>query len=315
MSYGKNLFPVMKKFTLIFLFIVCKIGLAQSFVLKGKDTVNILDVNGKRQGKWVISGKLANLPEYSPDATVEEGKYMNSLKVGIWKHYFPNGNLQNKLTFENNRPNGYAIMYHDNGKISEEGNWKNNRWVGQYKLYYETGAVQQQFTFNETGKREGKQTYLYPDGKVMIEGDWKGGREDGVVTEYYPDGKLKAKKTFNGGSLDTDPTKTVLYEPTNASLAVIKDPPPPAPKDAPPTQVKPDEKIEGGLDTKQPVNLSLITGKATIYNKNRQKSKSGDFVNGKLINGKVYMYTENGILTRVLLYENGAYKADSPLED
>jgi len=308
----------MKKFTLIFLFIVCKIGLAQSFVLKGKDTVNLVDDQGKRQGKWILTGKLLNLPEYGPDVTVEEGKYMNSLKVGIWKHYFPNGNLQNKLTFENNRPNGYAIMYHENGKISEEGNWKNNRWVGPYKLYYDNGQVQQAFNFNESGKREGKQQYLDENGKVMIEGDWKEGREDGVITEYWPDGSLKAKKTFNGGNLDTDPAKTQMFEQKNTSIVAKKDAPPPPPKDAN-ISVKADEKIEGGstaLVNKPPVDLSTITGKGiTIYNKNRQKSKSGDFEHGKLINGKVYIYTDNGILTRVALFEGGVYKGDSPLED
>jgi len=308
----------MKKFTLIFLFIVCKVGLAQSFVLKGKDTVNLVDDQGKRQGKWVLTGKLLNLPEYAPDATVEEGKYMNSLKVGIWKHYFPNGNLQNKLTFENNRPNGFAIMYHENGKISEEGNWKNNRWVGPYKLYHENGNVQQAFNFNESGKREGKQQYYDEDGKVMIEGDWKEGREDGVITEYWPDGSLKAKKTFNGGNLDTDPAKTQMFEQKNTSVVAKKDAPMATPKEAA-VSVKADEKIEGGstaLVNKPPVDLKTITGSGiTIYNKNRQKSKSGDFVNGKLINGKVYIYTDNGILTRVALFEAGVYKGDSPLED
>jgi antitoxin component YwqK of YwqJK toxin-antitoxin module len=304
----------MKKFTLIILFVVCKVGLAQSFSVKGKDTINVLDANGKRQGKWVINGKFANLPEYAPEAIVEEGKYLNSLKVDIWKHYFPNGNLQNKLTYENNRPNGYAIMYHENGKISEEGNWKNNRWVGNYKLYYENGQVQQEFTFNETGKREGKQIYRYDDGRVMIEGAWKEGKEDGVIMEYYPDGSPKAKKTFNGGNLDTDPTKTVMYDQKNPTVTKTEAAPPP-PKDATTTVAK-GEQIEGGaVKDKAPVDLATITGKATIYNKNRQKSKSGDFVNGKLINGKVYIYSENGILTRIALFESGVYKGDSPLEE
>jgi antitoxin component YwqK of YwqJK toxin-antitoxin module len=305
----------MKKFTLIFLFIVCKVGLAQSFSLapNGKDTINVLDANGKRQGKWQINGKLANLPEYG-EKLVEEGKYLNSLKIGIWKHYFPNGNIQNKLTYENNRPNGYAIMYHDNGKISEEGNWKNNRWVGNYKLFYENGQVQQEFTFNETGKREGPQKYYYEDGTKMIEGDWKEGREDGVVKEYYPNGDIKAEKSFNGGNLDTDPNKTKTYEPKKPLPAMKDAPPPPAPKDVH-TTVSADEKIEGGNAAKaNPVNLATITGPATIYNKNRQISKSGQFVNGKLMTGKVYIYSDNNILNRIALYENGVYKGDSPIE-
>jgi antitoxin component YwqK of YwqJK toxin-antitoxin module len=306
----------MKRFTLILLFVVCRIGVAQSFSVNGKDTFNVVDANGKRQGPWVITGKLANLPEYGAESKVEEGKYLNSLKVGIWKHYFPNGNMQNKLTYENNRPNGYAIMYHDNGKISEEGNWKNNRWVGDYKLYYDNGNVQQQFKFNESGKREGKQQYYYEDGTKMIEGDWKEGKEDGVVTEYYPNGQKKAEKFFNGGTIDTDPTKTKTYDMTGPAVAVKKDTPPPAPNIS--TGVSKDEKIQGGTEkavSAAPVDLEHINGPATIYNKNRQKSKSGTFKNGKLIDGKVYIYSDNGILQRIVLFEGGVYKGDSPLED
>jgi antitoxin component YwqK of YwqJK toxin-antitoxin module len=303
----------MKKFTLIFLFIVCKIGLAQSLVLNGKDTINLLDANGKRQGKWVITGKLANLPEFEPEAKVEEGKYLNSLKMGIWKHYFPNGNLQNKLTYENNRPNGYAIMYHENGKIAEEGNWKNNRWVGNYKLYYENGQVQQSFTFNETGKREGKQEYYYENGEKMIEGDWKEGKEDGVIKEYYENGDLKAEKSFNGGSLDTDPAKTKTYAPKKPIAEKKEVAAPSAPAVA--TTVTKTEQIEGGkASASTPTDLAKITGQATIYNKNRQISKAGVFANGKLISGKVYIYNENGILNRIAVYENSQYKGDAPIE-
>ncbi|HXC05196.1 MAG TPA: hypothetical protein VNZ86_10625 [Bacteroidia bacterium] len=304
----------MKRFTLILLFVVCRIGLAQSFSVNGKDTFNVVDANGKRQGAWVITGKLANIPEYGADAKVEEGKYLNSLKVGIWKHYFPNGNLQNKLTYENNRPNGYAIMYHENGKISEEGNWKYNKWVGDYKLYYDNGNIQQQFKFNESGKREGKQQYFYEDGTKMIEGDWKEGKEDGTVTEYYPNGQKKAEKFFNGGNIDTDPAKTKTYEMTGPAVVEKKAPPPPSPNIS--TAVDKNEKI---LETKEakaaPVDLEHINGQATIFNKNRQKSKSGIFKNGKLVDGKVYIYNESGILQRIALFEGGIYKGDSPMED
>jgi antitoxin component YwqK of YwqJK toxin-antitoxin module len=302
----------MKRYTLIFLFVVCKIGIAQSFYMNGKDTMNLIDANGKKQGKWIILGEMAHIDGYDAKAKVEEGKYLNSLKVGIWKHYFPNGNIQNKLTYENNRPNGYAIMYHENGKISEEGNWKNNRWVGNYKLYYDNGQVQQSFTFNESGKREGKQEYYYESGAKMIEGDWKEGKESGVVKEYYEDGGLKAEKSYNDGNIDTDPTKTKIYPPTKPQPKHVDAPPANAPKVD--LTVGSKEKVEGGTKA-APINPATITGTATLYNKNRQISKSGTFVSGRLITGKVYIYNDNGILTRIALYENSVYKGDAPIED
>jgi antitoxin component YwqK of YwqJK toxin-antitoxin module len=303
----------MKKVILIFLFIICKVGLAQSSAPKGKDSlaINHVDDQGKKQGPWKILGEFANLPDYAPKSIVEEGKYNNSLKVGVWKHYFPSGVLQNKLTYENNRPNGYAIMYHENGKISEEGNWKNNRWVGNYKLYYDNGNVQQEFTFNETGKREGPQIYNYENGQRMIEGNWKEGHEDGLVKEFYENGDPKADKIFDGGNLNTE--KTTMYSPKKAmpekKAEVVVDP-------KIDTHVKESDQNLGGSGTKAaPVSVGLINGTATIYNKDRQVSKIGTFVNGKMISGKVYIYNGNGILTRIAVYENNNYKGDAPIEE
>ena len=112
-------------------------------------------------------------------------------KTGIWIEYFCNGNMKNKLTFTNGRPDGYAQMFHENGKISEEGNWKNNRWVGNYKLYYDNGQVQHEFVFNPSGKREGAQKYYYDNGQIAIEGNFSNGKEAGLIKEYHENGDIK----------------------------------------------------------------------------------------------------------------------------
>src|SRR5690606_15859967 len=115
---------------------------------------NKIDAEGKKQGKWIFYGKHKSEGCYKAEQKAEEGKYEDNKKIGIWIEYYCNGNMKNKLTFVNGRPDGYAVTYHENGKISEEGIWKNNRWTGNYKLYYDNGQVQHEFTFNASGKRE-----------------------------------------------------------------------------------------------------------------------------------------------------------------
>jgi antitoxin component YwqK of YwqJK toxin-antitoxin module len=302
----------MRRGLLIVLVIFCQFGLVQAAVPSGKDSLNQVNAEGKRHGAWRILGELANLPEYPPKAPVEEGKYDNGLKVGVWKHYFPNGVLQSRFTYENNRPNGYAIIYHENGKIYEEGNWKNNRWVGAYKLYYDNGNVQHDFTFNEYGKREGVQTYWNEQGQKIIEGSWKSGHEDGLLKEWYDDGQLKSEKVFDDGNLNIEKTK--LYQPKTAlpekKAEVVADP-------QIDTRVKGTDQNLGGATVAQPASGSIgtINGDATIYNKDRQVSKIGKFVNGKMVSGKVYLYNPNGILIRIAVYENNMYKGDAPIED
>ena len=53
----------MKKVILILLFITCKIAIAQSFELVNNDTINFVDIGGKKQGKWVIFNKMVHKPE------------------------------------------------------------------------------------------------------------------------------------------------------------------------------------------------------------------------------------------------------------
>ncbi len=294
----------MKKITLILLFITCKISVAQSYELLNNDTINLIDAAGKRQGKWVILNKMVHRPDYADDQKVEEGKYTDSKKVGIWKEYYPNKSVKSVITFENNRPNGYAKMYHDNGKIKEEGTWKNNRWVGDYKLYYENGQVQQAFKFNASGKREGKQEYFYENGQTMIEGTWgPDGKESGVVKEFYENGDIKSEKAFDGGNIDVAKTKT--YEPKKPIVAKAPD----VKVEAPPIVV---DKAKETVNIGKPFNGE---GKHTLYNSNKQMTKDGVFKNYRLIEGKVYTYNSDGILTRIAVYKDGKYIGDSVIEE
>jgi antitoxin component YwqK of YwqJK toxin-antitoxin module len=296
----------MKKFVLIFLFVTYNVAVAQSKVV-AKDSVagkiNFTDQEGKRQGKWRIPNSMLHKPGYTDDQIVEEGNYVDSKKTGPWKEYYPNNNVKSVITYENNRPNGYAKLYHDNGKIKEEGMWKNNRWVGEYKLYYDNGQVQQQFTFNQSGKREGKQQYFYENGQVMIEGNWADGKESGVVKEYYENGDIKSEKSFDGGNIDVAKTKT--YEPKKP---IAKKEEKTEVKEAPPVVVQKTEKDNLG---------KVFNGEGywKLYNANKQVSKDGTFSKSRLIDGKVYHYNSDGILTRIAVYKDGKYVGDAVIEE
>lgn len=292
----------MRKVVLILLFITCQVALAQSFELSGKDTINVTDANGKKQGKWVIKNATLHKPCYADDQTVEEGKYIDSKKTGPWKEYYCNKNIKSIITYENNRPQGYAKMYNDNGKIKEEGLWKNNRWVGDYKLYYDNGQVQQAFKFNESGKREGPQVYYHENGQVMIEGNWAGGKESGQLKEYYENGDLKSVKNFNDGNVDAASIKN--FEPKKPIVAK-----------------KPEEKVESPPIVPQKTEKDNLgktfngEGYWKLYNSNKQVSKDGTFSKSRLIDGKVYYYDSDGILSRIAIYKEGKYVGDAVIED
>ncbi len=291
----------MKKAILILLFITCKIGIAQSFELIGNDTVNFIDASGKKQGKWVLYNKDLHREGYRDDQKVEEGRFLDSKKWGLWKEYYPSDNIKSIITYENNRPSGYAKMYHDNGKIKEEGTWKNSRWIGDYKLYYENGQVQQAFKFNQSGKREGEQTYFYNNGQVMIVGNWTEGKEAGVLKEYYENGDIKSEKNFNNGTMDETSIKN--FDPQKPIVRSIE-----KTEESPPVIGQKTEKDNLG---------KTFNGEGywKLYNSNKQISKDGTFSKNRLVDGKVYNYSPDGILTRIAIYKNGKYIGDSIIEE
>ena len=284
----------------------------KTFDIFGTDTVNQIGAGGKKQGKWVLFGrhKANGCWLSSPEQKAEEGKYQENRKTGNWIEYYCNGNLKNKLTFVNGRPDGYAQMFHENGKISEEGNWKNNRWVGNYKLYYENGQVQHEFVFNNSGKREGPQKYYYENGEVAIEGSFVNGKESGLIKEYYENGDVKAEKNFADGNVDLASIKE--FQPKKP-IPVKSDNPA---ENAPVVKVKDDEKPnEAALKGVPPKGPMVLNGQYTLYNKNKQITKDGVFKDNRFMDGKAYMYNENGILSRVAVYKNGIYVGDTQLEN
>lgn len=278
---------------------------AQKFQIAGKDTINLVDQAGKKQGPWIIFGKDKGGPCYQPEQKAEEGKYQENRKSGQWVEYYCSGTPKSKVTFVNGRPDGYAITYHENGKVAEEGIWKNNRWVGNYKMYYENGNVQHDFVFNEGGKREGTQKYYYENKEVAIEGNFKNGKEAGVIKEYHENGDLKAEKTFNEGNVDVASIKEY-----DAKTPVTKTAEKPVPTNMPKAIVAKDEKPITA--TNAPL---VLNGKHTLYNKNKQVSKDGVFKDNRLMDGKAYFYNENGLLDRVSVYKNGMYVGDTQVEN
>jgi antitoxin component YwqK of YwqJK toxin-antitoxin module len=292
----------LKKITLLMLFIVWQIGLAQS----NNDTINRTDANGLKQGWWIVHNDIKKLPDYPPAAKVEEGKYLDNKKIGTWTQYYPNGNIKNEITYTNNIPSGYAKVYYPDGKLQEEGMWEKNRWVGQYKSYHPNGQKFYDFNYNKGGKREGSQTYYHDNGQVMMKGDMAEGKETGVWEERYENGDLKAKKVFNNGELDASKTETFAPK---KPLVDTKE-------DVKPTEKKPDVIIDPKKD-KQNEAIGLFSGNgyAKLYNMNKQLSKDGVFKNYKLIDGKDYIYTKDGILIQIAVYKNGVYVGDAPMEE
>jgi antitoxin component YwqK of YwqJK toxin-antitoxin module len=292
-----------KLILLIFLFSAVNSSFAQTYELNGQDTINRIDANNLKQGFWIFWGRMKKLPGYADNAKVEEGNYIDSKKHGLWKKYFPTGSVESEVTFQNNRVQGTYVTYYENGKVQEQGTMANGSTVGQFRRFYENGNLHQEWSYNNKGKREGVQKYYFENGKVMIEGEWENGQESGIIKEYYENGDIRAEKNFANGSLD--PATTKVFEPKKPIEK--KEEVKPAAVDMKPVVVSKDEAP----------NMGSFNGNgyAKLFGKDKQVAKEGTFKNYELIDGKHYIYNNDGILQRIAVYKNGVYVGDGVISD
>lgn len=259
---------------------------------------NATDVNGLKQGHWIVTNATKKLPGYQPDQKVEEGEYQDNKKVGVWISYYSNGKKKNEITYSAGRPNGPYTTYYSNGIVEEQGNWANNKNTGTFKRFHENGKPSQEFNFDPSGKRTGNQKYYHDNGQLMIEGNWNGGKEAGTLTEYYENGEIKAKKVFNDGAIDD--AKTQNFEPKKPVVDQEK-------KEEAEAPVR---NIVANKDEKPNHGHFDGNGYQKLYNKDKLLVKDGVFKSYKLIDGKWYKYDENNILINIERIVNGRYVGD-----
>lgn len=264
---------------------------------------NQLDVNGQRQGYWIITGLMVNDKQYAADAKVEEGVYKNSLKEGLWKRFWPNGKLKAEITFAEGRPQGWYRTYYDNGICEEEGGWWNNKNTGYFRRWHPNGHPQQMFSFNDSGKRMGLQRYFYENGSTELEVEMDNGHENGIYKRYNPDGTLAEEKVFQKGQIV--PGSEKIYKAVKPQLEAQPDVyTPEIGKESVATKAVPNK-----ADSFKP------NGFNTLYNSNGQLTEVGEFKSGKLRNGKSYHYNDHGLLQRIEIYRNGKYIGNGVISD
>lgn len=275
---------------------------AQAFEIHEGDTVNKV-VDGRRQGYWIFKADPLTNPEFKEGAIMEEGKFEGSRKEGVWKTYYPNGKLKSEITYERSRPKGPYTLYYENGNIEEQGDWERTKNTGDFKRYHANGNQSQDFHFTESGKRSGEQKYYYENGNLRLVGTWEEGQETGEMKEYYENGDLMSIKKFNNGVLDKESMqvfapKTPQKDPLEKQIAEGKEMNVKATKEEAPNQ--------GGFDG---------NGYKKLYNRDRQISKDGTFRDYRLIEGKQYIYDDNGILQQIMIFKDGRYIGDGVIDE
>lgn len=255
------------------------------------DTLNQTNPdNGRKTGYWIVTGSISKVKGYDPDAKVEEGIFKNSRKNGLWKKYWPNGNLKSEIIYNNGRSTGAYTTYFSNGKTEEKGTMQNGLLVGEYKLYWPNGEARQLKSFNDLGSTEGRVQFFYENGKPELDFTTENGKETGKSTWYFENGDVKREVTYNEAGVVAE---TVDFERKNTAYV-----------DPDPAPVQKGPKIQGTFNSS---NSNLVDNYGKTYDDDKNILMDGEFRGGRLYNGRHYIYDEFGLLDHIKEYREGIY--------
>lgn len=258
--------------------------------------INQKDANGRKQGKWIFLGKDQPEKGYPLEGKVSEGPFNDDRKHGRWIMYYNDGETpKTEGEYVNNRPNGTFIKYHPNGVIKEQGTFNKRVYADSLKRFNEEGVLVYESNHDETGKEAGTVKYFHDNGKPEFVYEAKNGTPTGKAVRYWPNGDIKEEIQYGAdgmvektsGEIARVNEEVKVKKPGNQ---VVKLPPKP----------KTDRKFKPNAYNK-------------VYNDDKELWMEGEFKNGLLIDGRLYIYDEDGLLFKVEVYKDGNYHSDGQL--
>lgn len=289
----------LRRSTFLLLSSVLAFSIQCSFAQAGtaaQDTLNRSDEMGRKQGYWQVTAPMAEKPGYTEGQLIEEGRYTNSKRVGLWKRYWPNGKVMSEITYQMGRPRGAYKTYYPTGKVEEQGSWDLDRNTGKFQRWHPNGQLAQDFVFTADGVRDGDQRYYHDNGQLAVQVSVEQGKEDGTLKRYTAEGQLQQVAQFNDGVIDAANSKYLKPVPKAEDVKVD-------PKAAAAPVVTPEEKPNAVLFRENGYN--------TLYDRQLRLSQQGEFKNGRLWDGKRFSYDKGGLLQRIQVFKQGRYAGDA----
>ena len=261
------------------------------------EPINQKSADGKKQGKWIVYGKDRPEEGFPANGKIEEGEYQTCPRENTWIKYHKDGTTPRLIgQYQNNRPNGRYSMFHTNGKLAEKGSFVDGKYRDTIQRFHSDGQMSYQSIF-KNGKENGKVVYYFNNGKIDFEYTSQEGVAVGKAVRYYPNGDIRE-------ILEFDSNGTVK----NREIKEIK------------SAKEPDVAVKNTKDISVKINNPIVKGGKfqpngynKVYNTDDEIWQDGDFKDGRLFNGKVYVYDRDGILLKVKVYKDGYYHSDGQL--
>jgi antitoxin component YwqK of YwqJK toxin-antitoxin module len=167
---------------------------------------NKTDSKGRRQGIW---------RGFYPNGQLRyEGQFKNDKCKGTFKYYDEQGNLKATNEFDKSGEKALNKTYAPNGRMIATGYYQNQKKEGEWKYFDEASGQLRLVEDNKEGKVHGWSKLYNPNNGVLAEEtQYVEGQPEGQCRKYSNTGTLLMECQYHKGRLE-GPTKT--YYPSTA---------------------------------------------------------------------------------------------------
>jgi len=125
---------------------------------------------------------------YDDGVVSSEGQMIDGVPTGIWKSYYPSGQLKTLGGRENNLLQDEWYFYRENGELERIITYSGGKKNGYEEIYTLEGILKEKYFFVDDSKEDVSYTY-YADGKVAKEIPYENNKRNGKGLEYGTDGR------------------------------------------------------------------------------------------------------------------------------
>lgn len=166
---------------------------AVSVSLAQKDTINITDSKGLKQGKWSVN--------YENGKKRYEGNFKDNNPTGAFIYFYESGEKNAEMIFTENGKKSKAKYFHLNGMLMGKGNYSGQKKDSTWLYYDDREILSKEENYRE-GKMEGISKVFYLDGSIAEEKNWRNNVEHGSYKQFFQGGKLKYEANYADGNPD-----------------------------------------------------------------------------------------------------------------
>lgn len=144
----------------------------------------------------------------------------DSLKQGVWKEFWSNGDLKSEVSYKNNKKQGLAINWYDEPDCVEKEAYFKEGMLDGPSISYTKKCKKSIFETFKNGVKEGLELEYYSNGHIKAEGKYKKGNLDGYYRVYDKNGNFSFESRSSENETNLQPN--ISDTATNLVFNVLK---------------------------------------------------------------------------------------------